>query len=71
MPAQVQDDLADSYGFDVTGWSGWPILRRHRELKLVTSALPMLASQPAIAARWGPRMRSLRDGDDRSWSPYS
>ena len=70
-PAQVKHDLVEAYGFDVTTWSGWPVLRRLRELKLVTSALPMLASQPAIAARWRQRMRSLRDGDDRSWQPYA
>ena len=70
-PAQVQDDLAAAYGFDVTRWSGWPVLRRLRELKLVTSALPLLASQPAMAARWRQRMRSLSDGDERSWQPYS
>lgn len=70
-PRGIQDDLVSAYGFDVTGWSGWPVLRRLRELKLVTSALPVLASQPVIAERWRQRMRSLDDGDDRVWTPYS
>lgn len=70
-PAQVQDDLVDAYGVDVTTWSGWPVLRRLRELKLVTSALPLLASQPDLAAKWRLRMQSLRDGDERRWLEYS
>ena len=70
-PPQIQEDLVDAYGFDVTSWSGWPVLRRLRELKLATSTLPLLASQPAIAARWRQRMTSIRDGDERSWQPHS
>lgn len=68
---RTQQELVDAYGTDVTSWSGWPVLRRLRELKLVTSALPILASQPEIADRWRERMRSLRDGDERRWTPYS
>jgi len=70
-PAQIRNELVDTYGFDVTTWSGWPTLRRLRELKLVTSALPLLASQPAITARWRTRMQSLRNSDDHPWQPYT
>lgn len=68
-PAGISRDLVEAYGHDVETWSGWPTLRRLRELKLVTSVLPILASQPTIASRWRQRMSSLRDVD-AIWPAY-
>ncbi len=68
---QAHRDLARGYGFDVTAWEGFAVLRAVRELKLVTSVLPVLASSASVAAQFRTRIDSLRhrDGDAR-WSPY-
>jgi hypothetical protein len=63
--------LAESYGFDVIGWEGFPVLRRLRELKLVTSVLPILRSNPSIRSQWRHRMHSFKTGDTTvRWEPY-
>ncbi|MEX5635979.1 phosphotransferase enzyme family protein [Parafrankia sp. FMc2] len=69
---QPQEELARAYGFDVTAWDGFPVLRAVRELKLVTSVAPVLASSPSAAAQFAVRLRSLRAGaaDRTVWAPY-
>ncbi|MGW4642406.1 phosphotransferase enzyme family protein [Sphaerisporangium sp. NPDC004334] len=63
--------LAEHYGVDVTAWEGFPVLRRLRELKLVTSVLPILRSNPAIRLQWEHRMRTFRARDlTTRWQPY-
>jgi aminoglycoside phosphotransferase (APT) family kinase protein len=63
--------LARAYGFDVTTWDGFAVLRAVRELKLVTSVVPVLASSATVAAQFRVRLDSLRTGDtDGRWSPY-
>ncbi|CAJ65338.1 MULTISPECIES: aminoglycoside phosphotransferase family protein [Frankia] len=68
---QAHRDLARGYGFDVTSWEGYAVLRAVRELKLVTSVLPVLASSATVAAQFRIRIDSLRHRDhDARWSPY-
>ncbi|MFV2198819.1 phosphotransferase enzyme family protein [Nocardiopsis sp. LOL_012] len=70
-PEDAHTPLAAEYGFDVTGWPGFDVLRRVRELKLVTSVLPILRSQPAIRPQWKHRFDSLRAGDTSvRWQTY-
>jgi hypothetical protein len=70
-PPSQQADFAAAYRLDVTRWSGFPVLRRIRELKLVTSALPVIASRPGLRQQVEHRLRSLRTGDQgRTWTPY-
>ncbi|WP_073480239.1 phosphotransferase enzyme family protein [Streptoalloteichus hindustanus] len=67
----AQEELAAAYGFDVTRWSGFPALRAVRELKLVTSVLPVLRSHPEVQAELRLRLRSFRSGDTSvRWTPY-
>ena len=63
--------LLRTYGFDVTQWSGFEVLRQVRELKLVTSVLPILRSNPGLAPELHRRLASVRSGDagDR-WARY-
>ncbi|WP_030916564.1 phosphotransferase enzyme family protein [Streptosporangium amethystogenes] len=70
-PADEHTSLAEGYGFDVTRWRGFPVLRRLRELKLVTSVLPVLRSNPGIRSQWEHRMRSFKARDQTvRWQPY-
>ncbi|ABD13756.1 hypothetical protein ThrDRAFT_01228 [Frankia casuarinae] len=68
---QAHLDLARGYDFDVTTWDGFAVLRAVRELKLVTSVVPILGSSATVAAQFRVRMDSLRSGDTGvRWSPY-
>ncbi|HEX6346341.1 aminoglycoside phosphotransferase family protein [Umezawaea sp.] len=66
-----QRQLVRGYRFDVTRWDGFPVLRDLRELKLTTSALPILRSHPGARSELRRRLTSLRRGDTAArWSPY-
>ncbi|MGC5388564.1 phosphotransferase [Micromonospora chalcea] len=63
--------FVDAYGVDLTKWSGWPILRRVRELQLVTSTIDALAGRPDVADELAHRLRSLFADDLRAtWRRY-
>lgn len=70
-PAAWYRGLADTYGFDVTRWEGFPVLRAARELKLTTSVLPILRSHPAVRQEFHRRLEDLRTGRAHSrWLRY-
>jgi Ser/Thr protein kinase RdoA (MazF antagonist) len=70
-PGDAYSELARSYGFDVTQWRGFPILRQIRELKLVTSVVPILRSNPSIYDQWAYRLQSFKRGDTTAkWTTY-
>ncbi|MFE6447476.1 phosphotransferase family protein [Nocardiopsis dassonvillei] len=46
-PTDPYTPLAAEYGFDVLDWPGFPVLRQVREIKPVTSVLPVLNTNPA------------------------
>ncbi|MFJ5599927.1 phosphotransferase [Micromonospora parva] len=63
--------FVEAYGVDLTDWSGWPILRRVRELQLVTSTIDTLAGRPEVARELARRLRSLFANDlDATWRRY-
>jgi len=71
-PAGRYRMLADTYGFDVAKWRGFPVLRAARELKLTTSVLPILRSHPQVRAELRRRLGDLRTGQmPGPWSRYS
>ena len=66
-----QNDLAASYGYDVTTDADWPTFRDARELKMVTSAVPLLGSSPGIAKEFSLRLNSIVEDDRGSvWTPF-
>jgi hypothetical protein len=70
-PISAYGELAQAYGFDVTAWAGFGVLRRVRELKLTTSVVPVLRTNPAIVDQFRLRLASLRDEDQAaSWTPF-
>ena len=69
-PADYQE-FVDAYGVDVTAWTGWPVLRRVRELQLVTSTIDTLAGRPDVAHELAHRLRSLLSDDlETTWRRY-
>ncbi|MCO1581400.1 aminoglycoside phosphotransferase family protein [Crossiella sp. SN42] len=63
--------LSRAYGFDVTKWPGFPVLRQVRELKLTTGVLSILRSNPDVRTELAKRMQSFRSGDTRArWTPH-
>ncbi|MFD2418069.1 phosphotransferase enzyme family protein [Amycolatopsis pigmentata] len=71
-PAGRYRMLADTYGFDVTAWEGFAVLRAVRELKLATSVLPIVRSRPQVRAELRRRLDDLRSGGAVArWSRYS
>jgi aminoglycoside phosphotransferase (APT) family kinase protein len=70
-PVDVYRELAEAYGFDVLSWSGYPVLRAARELKLTTSVLPSLRSHPEVRPELRRRLDDLRAGRcDAQWHRY-
>jgi len=65
------EQLAEAYGFDVTRWDGFSVLREIRELKLTAAVLPIARSNPNIRSELRRRLRSVRAGDIFTrWVPY-
>ncbi|WP_018686947.1 phosphotransferase family protein [Actinokineospora enzanensis] len=70
-PTARYRELADGYGFDVTRWAGFGVLREVRELKLTTSVLPIMNSSPEVRPELLRRLRDFRMGDTSArWSRY-
>ena len=61
-------EFADTYGFDVRTWSGYPVLREVRELTMTTWIMQNIGESPAVAAEFALRVGSLRERDfARAW----
>lgn len=71
-PPERFEQLSDGYDFDVTAWPGFPVLRDLRELKITSSVLPILRSNPGTRDELRRRLRSMRAGDFAAqWTPYN
>ncbi|MET8090783.1 aminoglycoside phosphotransferase family protein [Micromonospora sp. NPDC005220] len=63
--------FVDAYGVDLMAWTGWTVLRRIRELQLVTSTIDALAGRPEVARELAHRLRSLFADDlGATWQRY-
>ena len=70
-PPEHYRSFVETYGFDVTSWPGFTVLRQVRELKMVAGALPVLGGNRVVKAEFTRRIQSLRDGGEAGhWSPY-
>ncbi|GAA1082477.1 aminoglycoside phosphotransferase family protein [Nocardiopsis metallicus] len=70
-PTDPHTPLAAEYGYDVLDWPAFPVFRQVRELKLVTSVLPVLNTNPGLQAQWRHRLTTLQTGDTITrWSTY-
>ncbi|MFC0115762.1 aminoglycoside phosphotransferase family protein [Kibdelosporangium aridum] len=71
-PARTYREIVRAYGFDVTRWSGFRVLREVRELKLITSVLPSVRSNPEVRPELMRRLGDFRRGDTRArWARYT
>ena len=70
-PGDTHTPLSQAYGFNVMDWPGFSVLRQVRELNLITSVLPVLASKPSLQPEWRRRFESFMAGDrEQLWRPY-
>lgn len=70
-PTQHQA-FARAYGLDVTACPAWDVLRRIRELQLVTSVIPDLRGRPGVAAELARRLGSTLTGaTGESWNRFT
>ena len=60
--------FADTYGFDVRTWPGYPVLREIREVTRTTWIMQNVGESSAAAAEFALRVSSLRERDfGRAW----
>jgi hypothetical protein len=60
--------FAEAYGWDVTAWSGYPILRDLRELRMITTNARKASHEPEKASEVVNRIAALHNGEtDVPW----
>jgi hypothetical protein len=71
-PAGTYQEIVRVYGWDVTRWAGFQVLREVRELKLITSVLPSVRSNPEVRPELMRRLDDFRRGDTHArWVRYT
>ncbi|WP_224401252.1 phosphotransferase enzyme family protein [Pseudonocardia sp. ICBG1034] len=69
--AKQYREFVDAYGFDVTSWSGFKILRPVQAIEMTTWLMQNIDEAPKIRAEYERRIRTIRTGrDERDWSPF-
>lgn len=64
-------EFAESYGYDITSWAGFPTIRRAREVSMTTWLMQNIANSPALRAEYEKRMMTIRRGrPGEHWSAY-
>jgi Ser/Thr protein kinase RdoA (MazF antagonist) len=64
-------EFVKAYGFDVSRWEGFPILRGIRELTMTTWLMQLVASDSRVEEEFSQRMSDLVTGDmPRRWQPF-
>lgn len=71
-PAGRYREFVRTYGMDVTRSPVFQVLREVRELKLITSVLPILSSRPEVRPELLRRLADVRRGDTSArWARYT
>lgn len=64
------DVFARAYGFDIMGWSGYPVMRAVREFLMVTWVVQQAGESDRVASEAAKRIEALRTGASRlDWQP--
>lgn len=68
---QEYETFVRDYGFDITQWSGYPVMRAVREFLMVTWVIQQAGDNEYVAAEAAKRIAALRTGASRKdWKPY-
>lgn len=71
LPTEEYRAFVAAYGFDVTEWSGFEVLRRIRELGMLTWLMQNVDEGQHVADEFALRVKSIRNGDDaREWHAF-
>ena len=71
LPRETFEKFSLNYGFDVTQWHGYPVLRSVRELTMVTWLMQLIDVSPDRRAEFEHRVASIREGrTTESWHPF-
>lgn len=68
--AQEYSRFVEAYGFDVTTWSGFPVLRATESLAMVSWLMQNVSHGEAIADEYRARIDTLRGRRSGSWTPF-
>ena len=68
---QAYTDFCQVYGFDLTTWAGFPVIRAIDELKMTTWLMQNVRHDQRVAHEFRIRLASLHDSTTpRSWRPF-
>jgi aminoglycoside phosphotransferase (APT) family kinase protein len=70
LPEPERDAFIASYGHDIRGWDGYPILREIRELSTTTALLHEGNANKAAQRELQVRLCSIRTGNDQQWTTF-
>jgi aminoglycoside phosphotransferase (APT) family kinase protein len=62
--------FADAYGYDVTRWDGFDVLRRTHEIKMTTWIMQGYRESAEKAAEYERRLRTVKSGVAGGWRPF-
>jgi hypothetical protein len=69
FPIDHHTQLAEAYGLDITTWEHYDTVRRLRELQLLGSVLPIVATSPRIRDQWEHRYATINE-PDAAWELF-
>ena len=70
LTERQRNGFSEAYGYDITTWPGYPVLRDMRELQTLTAVLRNAHRDQRAHDELRLRLESLRAGDDRPWNPF-
>lgn len=69
-PTQYEQ-FAQAYGFDITSWDGFEVLRQVHEIKMTTWLMQNVAESKDIKEEYDRRMQTIATGrNDLPWTPF-
>ncbi|PPJ23129.1 aminoglycoside phosphotransferase [Nocardia nova] len=72
ISAKQYGEFCDVYGYDVTTWEGFELLRDIREFRMTTMAVQTASTNPDWRDQADHRLRSIRGGmDERPWKGWA
>ncbi len=70
LPADAYEHFAAAYGYDITTWDGFPVIRSAMQLRMTTWLAQNIGHTAKIANEYRKRISTLRYGLTESWSGF-